>query len=397
MLGTFRDESSSRLLSHLRFSQLVLDEAPNTDATPALALASRAGFLTHASLLRLATLSPPSHEFQVAMSAALAGKKHGSGKTHRSLTDEVSAALAAIMKASLPAASRVTVQVDARDAHDTKALVARAQALVAACTEAGLKPATDVLLRIHATYEGLAAAKTLEAQGYATLISGVYSLAQGIAAVDAGASVVLVGNRKLGSWYAAHPNIHAAPIGGTRGTRGDAGSLAPGGVSSAEAGRDLVAAVQAYAAAHKPSGSAKAKRSTVMAVATSAEEVRELAGTPILLVPPKVVMDLEQSNTLAGYNDGFSAVSGGAEAANSGNVAPLSARMKDRLPSLAAALATTASAVSAATSAAAFAAAVKDTCPAGMELTQRDVDRDASAASAVEAALNKLSHPTGGA
>jgi transaldolase len=131
----------------------------------------------------------------VAVSATLAGKKHGSGRTHRSLTDGVSAALAANMKQSLPESSRVTVQVDARDAHDTKALVARAQALVAACTEAGLKPATDVLLRIHATYEGVAAAKILEAQGYATLISGVYSLAQGVAAVDAGASVVLVGNR----------------------------------------------------------------------------------------------------------------------------------------------------------------------------------------------------------
>jgi hypothetical protein len=332
----------------------------------------------------------------VALSATLAGKKHG-GRAHRSLTDGVSAALAANMKQSLPASSRVTVQVDARDAYDTKALVARAQALVAACTEAGLKPATDVLLRIHATYEGVAAAKILEAQGYATLISGVYSLAQGVAAVDAGASVVLVGNRKLGSWYAAHPNVHAAPIGGTRGTRGDAGSLAPDGVSSAEAGRDLVAAVQAYAAAHKPTGTTKGKRSTVMAVATSAEEARELAGTPILLVPPKVVLDLEQSNTLAGYNDGYSAITGGAEAAHSADVAPLSARMKDRLPSLAAALATTAAAVAAASSAAGFATAVKETCPAGMELTQRDVDRDAGAASAVEAALNKLSHPTGGA
>ena len=375
-------------LPHLRFSQLVLDEAPNTSGAP-LSLASRAGFLTHASLLRLATLSPPSHDFQVAVSGALAGKKQGGSKA-KSLTDGVSAYLAANMKGSLPAASRVTVQVDARDAFDTKALVARAQALVAACTEAGLKPQTDVLLRIHATYEGIAAAKTLEAQGIATLISGVYSLAQGIAAVDAGASVVLVGNRKLGAWYAAHPNVHAAPIGGTRGTRGDAGSLASSAAASAEAGRDLVAAVQAYA-------QQKGRRSTVMAVATSAEEVRELAGTPILLVPPKVVMDLAASNTLAGYNDGLSAVSGGAETAHAGDVAPLSARMKERLPSLAAALATAASGVAAATTAAAFAACVKDTCPAGMELTQRDVDRDASAASSVQAALMKLSHPTGGA
>lgn len=370
----------------------MLDSAPPVDSahvSGALTLAARAGVVSHALLLQLVQATPPSHEFQRAVSAAMAASKSkASGAAHH-LMDDIAAALASQAKTHLPATSRVTVQLDSRLAHDTKAMVARAKALRAACAAAGLKPG-DVLVRIPATYEGIAATKELEGAGINVLLSGVYSLAQGIAGIDAGASVVHVGSRKLAAWYTAHPNVHASPLGGQRGTRADAGSILSTAQHSDEtayaAGRDLVAAVHAYKRQRRAA-------TVIMAPATSAEEVRALAGCDLLVVPPHVVIDLEESHTLAGYNDGLSAISS-TDADDA--LSPLERRLAERMPNISTVMATTAAAVQGASSATAFAAEVGKTSAPGMELTNRDVNRDAAAAAAFERSISKMSNPTGG-
>jgi len=102
---------------------------------------------------------------------------------------------------------------------------------------------------------------------------------------------------------------------------------------------------------------------------------------------------LEESHTLAGYNDGLSAMSS-ADADDA--LSPLERRLAERMPNISTVMATTAAAVQGASSATAFAAEVGKTSAPGMELTNRDVNRDAAAAAAFERSISKMSNPTGG-
>lgn len=94
---------------------------------------------------------------------------------------------------------RVATAVDPRLAKDAAKVVAKVQQLVALYAEGGVKK-DKLIFRIPATWEGIKAAKELEAAGIATQASHVFSLVQAIAAAQAGVSVIQPAIGRLRDW-----------------------------------------------------------------------------------------------------------------------------------------------------------------------------------------------------
>jgi transaldolase len=202
---------------------------------------------------------------------------------------------------------RVSTEVDPRLAHDTEALVSKAQALAAAYKELGVDVPSKILFRIPATWEGIAAAGKLEAAGLRTHVTNIGCLAQAAAACQAGVAVIQPSVAALGDWFRAFPNAIRNP----RGPREDAGTLggSAAAASNLSPGVDLVARIWCYARRFAPG-------TAVMASGVrTREEARALSGVDYLVAGPKVLAALAAKPTTAGYNDGLS---GGASAADDG-------------------------------------------------------------------------------
>ena len=73
--------------------------------------------------------------------------------------------------------------------------------------------ADRVILRIPATWNGIQASARLEAEGHATHLILVYSVVQGLAAAQAGCSVVQPNVGRIADWYTKHPNFIKDPSG----------------------------------------------------------------------------------------------------------------------------------------------------------------------------------------
>jgi len=186
---------------------------------------------------------------------------------------------------------RVSTEVDARTAFDTEAILARGRQLVLEFEDAEVPP-EKYLLRIPATWQGIQAAKVLEAEGVATHLILIYSFVQAAAAAQAGVSVISPNIGRIGDFYARNPGAIRNP----RGPREDAGV-----VSKENPGVGLVQRIYNYVHKH---GRGK---TVVMAsgVRTSAEAF-ELAGIDYMTVSPRVLKELRASATMSGYNDGLS-------------------------------------------------------------------------------------------
>lgn len=192
---------------------------------------------------------------------------------------------------------RVSTEVDPRLAHDTAALVARANQLVSLYTDLGVQR-NRILLRMPATWEAIQAAKQLESEGLACHLVGVFSFVQAVAAAQAGASVVQVNVGRLADWYDRHPGVIRDPHGPR-----EAAAMAAAGYGSAQPnpGVLLLEKVYAYCGQFHP-------KTKLMAsgIRTKAEALA-LAGVDYLVVGPRVLEALQSSATLEGYNDGLHA------------------------------------------------------------------------------------------
>ena len=79
---------------------------------------------------------------------------------------------------------RVSTEVDARLSFDTDATVEKAQKVIALFEAQGISR-ERILIKIAATWEGIQAAKILEAQGIHTNLTLMFSLTQAVACADA--------------------------------------------------------------------------------------------------------------------------------------------------------------------------------------------------------------------
>ncbi|MBQ0931227.1 transaldolase [Ideonella sp. 4Y16] len=84
---------------------------------------------------------------------------------------------------------RVSTEVDARLSFDRAATVARARRLIALYEAAGI-PRERVLIKIAATWEGIQAARELEAEGTHCNLTLLFSFAQAVACGDAGVQLI---------------------------------------------------------------------------------------------------------------------------------------------------------------------------------------------------------------
>ena len=75
---------------------------------------------------------------------------------------------------------RVSTEVDARLSFDTRATIERARALIALYQAAGV-PRERVLIKIASTWEGIQAARALQAEGVRCNLTLLFSLPQAVA------------------------------------------------------------------------------------------------------------------------------------------------------------------------------------------------------------------------
>ncbi len=95
---------------------------------------------------------------------------------------------------------RVSTEVDARLSFDTQATVDRAKRLIDLYGQAGIDP-KRVLIKIAATWEGIAAAQALEQQGIHCNLTLLFSLTQAVACADAGVTLISPFVGRIYDWH----------------------------------------------------------------------------------------------------------------------------------------------------------------------------------------------------
>ncbi len=95
---------------------------------------------------------------------------------------------------------RVSTEVDARLSFDTRATVARAQRLMRLYADRGIAP-QRVLIKIAATWEGIAAARELQAQGIRCNLTLLFSFCQAVACGQASVQLISPFVGRIYDWY----------------------------------------------------------------------------------------------------------------------------------------------------------------------------------------------------
>lgn len=103
---------------------------------------------------------------------------------------------------------RVSTEIDARLAFNAAATVARARVLAALYREAGVDVGR-VLFKVAATWEGLQAAKQLEAEGLHCNLTLLFSLPQAVVAAENGVTLISPFAGRITDFYKARDKVDA--------------------------------------------------------------------------------------------------------------------------------------------------------------------------------------------
>ncbi len=95
---------------------------------------------------------------------------------------------------------RVSTEVDARLSFDTDATIKKAREIIAAYEAAGISK-KRVLIKIASTWEGIQAAKTLQAEGIACNMTLLFSLVQAVACANANAQLISPFVGRITDWH----------------------------------------------------------------------------------------------------------------------------------------------------------------------------------------------------
>jgi len=104
---------------------------------------------------------------------------------------------------------RVSTEVDADLAHDTAATVAKARQFIQMYAEAGV-PREKILIKIAATWEGVEAARTLQAEGIDCNLTLIFNPTQALACSEAGAFLISPFVGRILDWYVANGQAPAS-------------------------------------------------------------------------------------------------------------------------------------------------------------------------------------------
>jgi len=108
-------------------------------------------------------------------------------RPRHALSLQLSANFGAEILKSVP--GYVSTEVDARLSFDAAASIRRAKRIIALYAEIGV-PSDRILIKLATTWEGVQAAKALEAEGLHCNMTLLFSFAQAVAAADAGATLI---------------------------------------------------------------------------------------------------------------------------------------------------------------------------------------------------------------
>jgi transaldolase len=163
---------------------------------------------------------------------------------------------------------RVSTEVDAALSYDTAATIAKAKALLALYAQYGIS-SDRILIKIASTWEGIQAAKALEAEGIHTNLTLLFGLAQAHACANANVTLISPFVGRILDWYKKAEDIDAYPI-----------EKDPG-----------VLSVKSIYEFYKTHG---VKTEIMGASFRSIEQVLGLAGCDLLTVAPNLLAELEQ-------------------------------------------------------------------------------------------------------
>ena len=95
---------------------------------------------------------------------------------------------------------RVSTEVDARLSFDTAATIARARRIIGLYEAAGI-PRGRILVKLASTWEGIAAARVLEAEGVHCNLTLLFAFCQAVACGDAGVTLISPFVGRIYDWY----------------------------------------------------------------------------------------------------------------------------------------------------------------------------------------------------
>jgi transaldolase len=149
---------------------------------------------TNPSLILKASQMP--HYAKFVDEAIRWGQRSGASLTD--VADRVAVNFGAELTTIVP--GRVSTEVDADLSFDTEAMVAKGKSLIAAYEERGVKR-NRILIKLASTWEGVEAARRLQPEGIDCNMTLLFSLAQAIAAADAGAFLISPFVGRILDWH----------------------------------------------------------------------------------------------------------------------------------------------------------------------------------------------------
>ena len=106
---------------------------------------------------------------------------------------------------------RVSTEVDAALSYDTEATIAKAKELLALYKEYGIDQ-NRILIKIASTWEGIQAARALEAEGIHCNLTLLFGLHQAQACADANVTLISPFVGRILDWYKKAEKVDAYPI-----------------------------------------------------------------------------------------------------------------------------------------------------------------------------------------
>lgn len=117
------------------------------------------------------------------------------------VADRLTIGVGALLSTLVP--GRVSTEVDADLAHDTAATVAKARQFIQMYADAGV-PREKILIKIAATWEGVEAARILQAEGIDCNLTLIFNPTQALACSEAGAFLISPFVGRILDWYVAN-------------------------------------------------------------------------------------------------------------------------------------------------------------------------------------------------
>ncbi len=169
---------------------------------------------------------------------------------------------------------RVSTEVDARLSFDTKATIAKARHLIELYESHGIDR-KRVLIKLAATWEGIAAAKELESQGIHCNVTLLFSLIQAAASGAANATLISPFVGRITDWYKAKLGSNWSDV-------NHGGANDPG-----------VSSVRRIFHYYKHFG---IKTEIMGASFRNTSQILELAGCDLLTISPELLAELQSSS-----------------------------------------------------------------------------------------------------